>query len=787
MIHEAMLWKKLPGKKVMCELCNRHCVLSPGQTGVCRVRENIDGKLYTLVYGDIVSYAVDPIEKKPLFHFLPGTTAFSIATVGCNFSCVWCLPPDELVLTEKGFEEIGSIFGSRVTVFSHTGKPRKVKTWFTHYYSGPVIRIKPAFAPEIRVTPNHKILIWKNGKLERKLAMDLKKGDFVVIPRLHPPGKTKWIDVKAHLESWPTGEHMVPRIKLTEGLVKRMMELKGSGLTSREIGILFGVSSARVRNILSRVRKEGMDFLKPTRKIRVIEDGGILRFSGSKSRIPAKIKPGDIARLLGLYCAEGSISKDKNRPNSYTLRFSFGHHEKHLADEVSETLERVFKVKPRIVKRRTSLDVEVNNSPLAVLFASLCGTNSHSKKVPAEILNSTRDVILEFVRGYLDGDGTFKRDYIDCITVSRKLAYGIYSLLIMLGVLPGFYIYGPPKTGIIEGRKVRQSREYIVRFSRDFDLETGRWLKEKSKHHFKETRDYFLVPVRKISIEEYSGNVYNMEVETDHTYLDGVVAISNCQNWEISQASPGDVPSMQLMPEDIVSLARRTGSSSIAYTYVEPTVFFELAYDTSKLAVEQGLANVFVTNGYMTKKAWKTLAPYLHGANIDIKGNDEMYVKYMGGVHLEPVLESVRYAKKLGIWVEVTNLLIPGLNDDEGTIESIIDFVKSVDKDMPLHFTAFHPDYKMRDRPPTPRETLVKAREKALEKGLHYVYIGNVMPGDPYENTYCPNCGEPIIERFGFQVTRINLTPDGRCPKCGAKIAGIWDKEMLKLKVESDK
>ncbi len=259
-----------------------------------------------------------------------------------------------------------------------------------------------------------------------------------------------------------------------------------------------------------------------------------------------------------------------------------------------------------------------------------------------------------------------------------------------------------------------------------------------------------------------------------------------CQNWSISQASPGDVPSVQLMPEDIVSLAKRTGSSTIAYTYVEPTVFFELAYDTSKLAVENGLANVFITNGYMTKKALKKISPYLHGMNVDVKGNENMYLKYMGGVHLKPVLDTIKYAKKLGIWVEVTNLVIPRLNDDDETIESIIDFVKKTDKDMPLHFTAFHPDYKMVDRPPTPRETLVKAREKALEEGLHYVYIGNVAPGDPYENTYCPNCGELLIERHGFQVTKMNLTPDGRCPKCGEKIAGVWDKEMLKLKHSED-
>ncbi len=252
----------------------------------------------------------------------------------------------------------------------------------------------------------------------------------------------------------------------------------------------------------------------------------------------------------------------------------------------------------------------------------------------------------------------------------------------------------------------------------------------------------------------------------------------HCQNWQISQAKPGEVPSIQMMPEDIVALAKKTGSSSIAYTYVEPTVFFELAYDTSKLAVEDGLANVFVTNGYMTKKGWKTLAPYLHGANIDIKGDERFYQEVCGGVHLKPVLESVKIAKKLGVWVEVTNLIIPGYNDNEETIQTIIDFVKKTDKDMPLHFTAFYPAYKMLDVPPTSRDTLVRARELALDEGLHHVYIGNVLPGDPYENTYCPNCGELLVQRHGFQVVALNID-QGTCPKCGAKIAGIWDKAQL--------
>ncbi len=781
-----MLWKKLKDKKVQCELCNRHCILDDGQVGVCRVRKNIDGKLYSLVYGDVVSYAVDPIEKKPLFHFLPGTSAFSIATVGCNFRCVWCLPPDELVMTEDGPIEIGELFGSRVGVYTHKGRTRKVSTWFTHYYSGPVMKIKGAFVPEIRTTPNHKILVFEKGEIIKKLAMHVKKGDWLIIPKPKITGKVNYLDVEKYLRAWPTEKRKVSRIKVSEELVRRILDMKSQGMTSREIGLVFGMSPSRVRNIVSMVKREGFGFLEKEREIKVIKEGDKVRFTGEKSSIPARIEWKKLARLVGLYCAEGSVSKSKTRPNSYTLRFSFGKHEKELINYTASKIEELFGVRPRIVERRTCIDVETSKTSLAVLFASMCGMHSSEKRVPPGVFKASRDVILEFLKGYLAGDGAFKKDYTDCITVSKKLSYGVYFLLLALGVLPGFYIYKPPKTRRIEGRKVTMKTEYIVRFPSSFNLDNGVWKDTRQKHHFKATKDFFLVPVRKIGVEEYSGNVYNMEIEEDHTYLAGGVSISNCQNWEISQASPGEVPSVQMMPEDIVSLAKRTGSSSIAYTYVEPTVFFELAYDTSKLAVENGLANVFVTNGYMTKKGWKKISPYMHAANIDIKGNEEMYLKYMGGVHLKPVLESVKYAKKLGIWVEVTNLIIPGLNDDEETIESIIDFVKKTDRDMPLHFTAFFPAYKMTDRPPTPRETLVKAREKAIDEGLHHVYIGNVAPGDPYENTYCPYCGELLIERNGFQIKRINITSDGRCPKCGKKIAGVWDREMLKLKHSED-
>lgn len=209
-----------------------------------------------------------------------------------------------------------------------------------------------------------------------------------------------------------------------------------------------------------------------------------------------------------------------------------------------------------------------------------------------------------------------------------------------------------------------------------------------------------------------------------------------CQNWQISQASrrshsfrgkrynPGEV--YELMPEKAVEEAKRNHCESISYTYTEPTIFFEYAYDTAKKAKEAGLKNIFVTNGYMSKEALETINPYLDAANIDLKSfREEFYTGNCKG-HLQPVLDTIKLAKKLGIWIEVTTLIIPGQNDSTSELTDIAHFIASVGKDIPWHISRFHPDYQFLNQKPTPIETLKKAEDLGRKAGLRYIYLGNV-------------------------------------------------------------
>jgi pyruvate formate lyase activating enzyme len=248
----------------------------------------------------------------------------------------------------------------------------------------------------------------------------------------------------------------------------------------------------------------------------------------------------------------------------------------------------------------------------------------------------------------------------------------------------------------------------------------------------------------------------------------------NCQNWEISQmpkGKEGKIIGQDMSPKEIVANAKRKGCKCIAYTYTEPTIFFEYAYDTAKLAHGQGIKNVFVTNGYTSSEAIKAIAPFLSAANVDLKGFSEDFYHKICGARLQPILNNIKLYKELGIWIEVTTLIIPGYSDDESQLREIAEFIKSVGEDIPWHITAFYPAFKLRDVPPTPIESLRKARKIGMDVGLRYVYEGNV-PGEGGENTYCYNCGKLIIGRYGFEI-RANKLINGSCPNCKAHIDGI--------------
>jgi pyruvate formate lyase activating enzyme len=250
-----------------------------------------------------------------------------------------------------------------------------------------------------------------------------------------------------------------------------------------------------------------------------------------------------------------------------------------------------------------------------------------------------------------------------------------------------------------------------------------------------------------------------------------------CQNADIAQM-PADRGGMIMGetcgPTEIVDAALRAGCQSISYTYTEPTVYFELAYETARLASDKGLRNVFVTNGYMTADALEMIQPYLDAANVDLKAFTDQYYKEQCGARLQHVQATLKLMKSLGIFVEVTTLIVPGLNDDPHELRGLAEFIaQDLGIDTPWHISRFHPTYKLVNHPPTPVKTLTRTRKIGLKAGLKYVYTGNV-PGNAAENTFCFRCGETVIERRGFQVSSLNVKK-GRCLKCGTEIDGVWE------------
>lgn len=246
----------------------------------------------------------------------------------------------------------------------------------------------------------------------------------------------------------------------------------------------------------------------------------------------------------------------------------------------------------------------------------------------------------------------------------------------------------------------------------------------------------------------------------------------NCQNYEISQL-PKDqdqIAGEDLAPEKIINDTINHHCKSIAYTYTEPTIFFEYAYEIAKIASRKSIKNIFVTNGYITREALATIKPYLHAANIDLKSFSSETYKKICGARLEEVLDCIRSYKEMGIWIEITTLIIPEVNDSPSELRQIAEFIKSVGPEIPWHVSRFYPRYRLIEKPPTPVETLRMARNIGLESGLRYVYEGNV-PGEGGENTYCYKCKKVLIKRHGYQIIENNIV-NVRCPSCNTAIDG---------------
>jgi len=246
-----------------------------------------------------------------------------------------------------------------------------------------------------------------------------------------------------------------------------------------------------------------------------------------------------------------------------------------------------------------------------------------------------------------------------------------------------------------------------------------------------------------------------------------------CQNWQISQRSPDEVNYVYLSSQEVVNKALQSKAESIAFTYNEPIIFYEYMLDIAKLAKKEGLGTLMITNGYINEKPLRKLAKYIDAANVDLKGFTEKFYSDVIFGDLNSVLKSLKVMKEEGMWIEITNLIVPALNDNLEDIKNMCRWIRdNLGSDVPLHFSRFTPMYRLRNLPYTPVETLKKAIEIAKDAGIEYVYIGNI-PGHKYNSTFCPNCGRRLIYRIGFQVLT-NHVDDNRCKFCGHEIPGVW-------------
>ncbi len=256
------------------------------------------------------------------------------------------------------------------------------------------------------------------------------------------------------------------------------------------------------------------------------------------------------------------------------------------------------------------------------------------------------------------------------------------------------------------------------------------------------------------------------------------LACKYCQNWDISKSREVDTLADAASPEKIAEAAAELGCRSVAYTYNDPVIFHEYAIDTAKACRERGIKSVAVTAGYVCDEPRREFYQYMDAANVDLKGFDEeFYVKLTGG-HLQPVLDTLTYLKhETDVWFEITTLLIPGHNDSDEELDAMTKWVvKELGPDVPMHFTAFHPDYKMMDVPPTPPQTLTRARDIAMRNGVRYAYTGNVHDKGG-ESTYCHHCGQLLIGRDWYQLSEWNLDAEGKCRNCGTPCAGVFEEK----------
>ncbi len=329
----------------------------------------------------------------------------------------------------------------------------------------------------------------------------------------------------------------------------------------------------------------------------------------------------------------------------------------------------------------------------------------------------------------------------------KKLKEGV----VQCQLCPHYCILKDQEIGKCEVRQNQKGKLYSLVYKKACSLNTQDPIEKKPLYHF-------LPGQKTLSIATVGCNLF----------------CKHCQNCEISQARPAQIYSQDIRPQQVIKEAIKNKIKIIAYTYTEPTIFYEYMLETAKLAKKQGIKNVIVSNGFINPQPLLELSKYIDGANIDLKSIKDDFYKEICQARVQPVLENLKILKQRGVWMEVTNLIIPTLNDEEKDIEKLINWVKeNLGEETPIHFTAFYPQHQLSYLPPTPPSTLKKARKTALKKGIKYVYTGNTLDEEG-NNTYCSKCSCLLIKRNLFSIIENNIKK-GRCYKCNEKLPGVWD------------
>ena len=641
-------------------------------------------------------------------------------------------------------------------------------------YAGPLRVIQPYYLPALRCTPDHRVFATLDPTRppERLEARGLTARHYLAIPRHYEFSSPQQVDVRAALSSHSTS-FRTPH-QLSDASVERIMAASAEGASSRELGREFGKDPSYIRHVRSKVRR-GM--WQTSRTAELVSENGRLRFSKERRPgIPRVIAVDEtFARLLGFYCAEGSVQRDKDRPNSHVAVFAFGLHEVGLAEETRQLIRGIFGLPAALTRRRTTLAVTLNKSSAALLIKYLCGATSGEKRVPQVLWDAPRPAVEAFLEAYVRGDGhRFANGKVSVTTISRDLAFGVAWLALKTGHLASLYENRLPPEKTIEGRRVRQAPiQYSVV-----------WYENESvERKYLTTEGFYLVPIRDVTEVEFDGNVFNLEVEDEHNYLANFLLVSNCQNWVTSQALRDPASEMYgaepmvVTPQKLVAAAKEKGAGLVGSSYNEPLITSEWATAVFKEAVQAGLKCVYISNGNATRETLEYIRPYVTGYKIDLKSMSKKGYQQLGGV-LENTLNGIRMVHEMGFWLEVVTLVIPGFNDSAEELWDAARFLAGLSPDIPWHVTAFHKDYKMTDPDNTTARHLLRAAEIGQEAGLRYVYAGN-LPGQvgDYEHTFCHNCHAKLIERYGYIVTDYRITAQGTCPECGTRIPGVWSEQ----------